>query len=69
MAPRKWGRLKFSNAAPPLGASAFETGSPQARRKEIPMDTYMKDDTEDRPVECVPIYIRVSNHNIYIYIM
>lgn len=26
----KWGRLKFSNAPPPLGASAFETGAPQA---------------------------------------
>ena len=28
--PRKWGRLKFSNDPPPLGASAFETGTPQA---------------------------------------
>eukprot|EP00435_Cladocopium_sp_Y103_P062834 s563_g24.t1 len=26
----KWGRLKFSNAPPPLGAHAFETGTPQA---------------------------------------
>jgi len=26
----KWGRLKFSNTPPPLGALAFETGTPQA---------------------------------------
>ena len=29
---RKWGRLKFSNTPPPLGALAFETGTPQAGR-------------------------------------
>ncbi|CAK9078854.1 unnamed protein product [Durusdinium trenchii] len=28
--PTRWGRLNFSNAAPPLAAGAFETGTPEA---------------------------------------